>query len=112
MAGWVPFSFFSSPLSLFWFDLETNFKDFNNIPHDSITFFFFFLKNFPFTEMIILNPCLFRKPEEKSEQELLSQGPLSVLATAVRTNCQVIINVRNNKKLLARVKAFDRHCNM
>ena len=25
---------------------------------------------------------------------------------------QVLINVRNNHKLLARVKAFDRHCNM
>ena len=27
-------------------------------------------------------------------------------------NSQVLINVRNNHKLLARVKAFDRHCNM
>lgn len=25
---------------------------------------------------------------------------------------QVLINLRNNRKLLARVKAFDRHCNM
>ena len=25
---------------------------------------------------------------------------------------QVMINCRNNHKLLARVKAFDRHCNM
>ena len=25
---------------------------------------------------------------------------------------QVLINCRNNRKLLARVKAFDRHCNM
>lgn len=25
---------------------------------------------------------------------------------------KVLINCRNNKKLLARVKAFDRHCNM
>jgi small nuclear ribonucleoprotein (snRNP)-like protein len=25
---------------------------------------------------------------------------------------QVLINCRNNKKLLGRVKAFDRHCNM
>lgn len=24
----------------------------------------------------------------------------------------MLINVRNNKKLFARVKAFDRHCNM
>jgi small nuclear ribonucleoprotein (snRNP)-like protein len=25
---------------------------------------------------------------------------------------QVLINLRNNRKLLGRVKAFDRHCNM
>lgn len=25
---------------------------------------------------------------------------------------QVLVNCRNNKKLLGRVKAFDRHCNM
>jgi len=25
---------------------------------------------------------------------------------------QVLINARNNHKLLGRVKAFDRHCNM
>jgi small nuclear ribonucleoprotein (snRNP)-like protein len=30
-----------------------------------------------------------------------------------RTSCaQVLINCRNNHKLLARVKAFDRHCNL
>jgi small nuclear ribonucleoprotein D2 len=30
----------------------------------------------------------------------------------VKNNTQVLINCRNNKKLLGRVKAFDRHCNM
>ncbi|PXF42949.1 Small nuclear ribonucleoprotein Sm D2 [Gracilariopsis chorda] len=39
-------------------------------------------------------------------------GPLSVLKKAVVNETAVLINVRNNKKLLARVKAFDRHCNM
>ena len=39
-------------------------------------------------------------------------GPLSILQTAVRSHTQVLISCRNNKKLLARVKAFDRHCNM
>jgi small nuclear ribonucleoprotein D2 len=29
-----------------------------------------------------------------------------------RCATQVLINCRNNHKLLARVKAFDRHCNM
>ena len=39
-------------------------------------------------------------------------GPLSLLQTAVRNHTQVLISCRNNRKLLARVKAFDRHCNM
>ncbi len=39
-------------------------------------------------------------------------GPLSVLKQSMKSNSQVLINVRNNHKLLARVKAYDRHCNM
>ncbi|GBF92909.1 small nuclear ribonucleo Sm D2-like [Raphidocelis subcapitata] len=49
---------------------------------------------------------------EKKEEEDFRTGPLSVLTTSVKTNSQVLINCRNNHKLLARVKAFDRHCNM
>jgi hypothetical protein len=49
---------------------------------------------------------------EKAEQERFRTGPLSVLLESVKNNTQVLINVRNNKKLLGRVKAFDRHCNM
>ena len=30
----------------------------------------------------------------------------------MKNNTHVLINHRNNKKLLGRVKAFDRHCNM
>uniref|UniRef100_A0A1B6LK25 Small nuclear ribonucleoprotein Sm D2 n=1 Tax=Graphocephala atropunctata TaxID=36148 RepID=A0A1B6LK25_9HEMI len=48
----------------------------------------------------------------KREEEEFNTGPLSVLAQSVKNNTQVLINCRNNKKLLARVKAFDRHCNM
>lgn len=36
----------------------------------------------------------------------------SILLNAVRNHQQVLISIRNNRKLLARVKAFDRHCNM
>ena len=39
-------------------------------------------------------------------------GPLSVLVSAMKTNSQVLINCRNNRKLLGRVKAFDRHLNL
>ncbi|KAL1503701.1 hypothetical protein AB1Y20_012174 [Prymnesium parvum] len=48
----------------------------------------------------------------KTEEEEFATGPLSVLKQSVQMNTQVLINCRNNKKLLARVKAFDRHCNM
>lgn len=41
-----------------------------------------------------------------------SAGPLSVLLKAVKRETPVLINVRNNHKLFARVRAFDRHCNM
>ncbi|KAJ2389535.1 mRNA splicing protein [Coemansia sp. RSA 2559] len=46
------------------------------------------------------------------EEEEFNNGPLSVLQIAVRNNSQILISLRNNHKLLARVKAFDRHCNM
>lgn len=49
---------------------------------------------------------------EKKEQEEFATGPMSVLTRSVKDNSQVLIFCRNNKKLLARVKAFDRHCNM
>ena len=42
----------------------------------------------------------------------LKVGPFSVLWKAVRGNTQVLINVRNNHKLLGRVKAYDRHMNL
>jgi small nuclear ribonucleoprotein D2 len=46
------------------------------------------------------------------EEYEFNSGPLSILQTAVRTHTQVLISVRNNKKILARVKAFDRHFNL
>ena len=53
-----------------------------------------------------------QKEDKKSEEEEFATGPLSVLTQSVKSNTQVLINCRNNKKLLGRVKAFDRHCNM
>lgn len=46
------------------------------------------------------------------EQEEFSTGPLAILKNAIKNNTQILINCRNNKKLLGRVKAFDRHCNV
>lgn len=45
-------------------------------------------------------------------EEDFSTGPLSVLNSAMKAHQQVLISCRNNKKLLGRIKAFDRHCNM
>lgn len=42
----------------------------------------------------------------------LTTGPLSVLYKAAKANAQVLIHIRNDHKLLARVRAFDRHFNM
>lgn len=47
-----------------------------------------------------------------AEEAEFNKGPLSVLTAAVKNRSQILINCRNNRKLLARVKAFDRHCNM
>lgn len=61
-----------------------------------------------------MRPCAVQQMlcAQVSEEEEFATGPLSVLMQSVKTNSQVLINVRNNHKLLARVKAFDRHCNM
>nr|CEL75292.1 TPA: small nuclear ribonucleoprotein Sm D2, putative [Toxoplasma gondii VEG] len=53
-------------------------------------------------KIVALNPNRDHPPE----------GPLSVLAASVKDNSQVLINCRNNRKVLGRVKAFDRHCNL
>lgn len=45
-------------------------------------------------------------------EETADTGPMSILSQAVNNNTQILINCRNNRKLLARVRAFDRHCNM
>uniref|UniRef100_A0ABD2VUS0 Small nuclear ribonucleoprotein Sm D2 n=1 Tax=Trichogramma kaykai TaxID=54128 RepID=A0ABD2VUS0_9HYME len=67
-----------------------------------------------FYSAAITKPKSEMTPEElaKREEEEFNTGPLSVLTQSVRNNTQVLINCRNNKKLLGRVKAFDRHCNM
>ncbi|POW09929.1 hypothetical protein PSHT_08909 [Puccinia striiformis] len=37
---------------------------------------------------------------------------LALLQSSVKNHTQILIALRNNRKLLARVKAFDRHSNM
>ena len=68
-------------------------------------YYFFRLLNKPKSELT------FEELKQREEEEFKT-GPLSVLMTSVKNNTQVLINCRNNRKLLGRVKAFDRHCNM
>jgi small nuclear ribonucleoprotein D2 len=51
-------------------------------------------------------------PQDSEHATDLKSGPYSVLYKAVRGNTQVLVNVRNNHKLLGRVKAYDRHMNL
>ncbi|CCK70963.1 mRNA splicing protein SMD2 KNAG_0F03010 [Huiozyma naganishii CBS 8797] len=60
-----------------------------------------------------------RPKSELSKEELdqleefeLRHGPMSLINEAVISRTPVIISLRNNHKIIARVKAFDRHCNM
>lgn len=46
------------------------------------------------------------------EEYEINHGPLALLRTAVKSQSSVIISLRNNHKLISKVKAFDRHCNM
>jgi small nuclear ribonucleoprotein D2 len=50
--------------------------------------------------------------EDDGRKDMAASGPFSVLWHAVKTNSQVLVFLRNNHKLLARVKAYDRHFNM
>ncbi|TVY84770.1 Small nuclear ribonucleoprotein Sm D2 [Lachnellula suecica] len=56
------------------------------------------------------------KPREleiaQLEEDKFTSSPLSILQTAMRCHTQVSISCRRNYKLPARVKAFDRSCNV
>ena len=59
-----------------------------------------------------VSPPAMADDEQPSTKESFDQGPLSLLTKVVKDNSQVLINCRNNRKILARVKAFDRHMNL
>lgn len=46
------------------------------------------------------------------EEHEFAHGPLALLQQAVVDHEPVVILCRNNHKMIARVKAFDRHCNL
>jgi small nuclear ribonucleoprotein D2 len=50
--------------------------------------------------------------KKRTQEETFNVGPFSLLTKSVKANNEVLIALRNNRKLLGRVKAFDRHMNM
>ncbi|KAI7984078.1 putative small nuclear ribonucleoprotein Sm D2 [Camellia lanceoleosa] len=85
--------------------------------HWFIVFYILGLIQYEVSSTFLLHFICFNRPMDedapvKNEEEEFSTGPLSVLMMSVKNNTQVLINCRNNKKLLGRVRAFDRHCNM
>ncbi len=52
------------------------------------------------------------KKEYVEQEQTFTTGPMSLLSNVVKSNHQVMIVTRNNRKIKARVKAFDRHMNM
>lgn len=49
---------------------------------------------------------------QQLEEFEFKHGPMSLINEAMVAKTPVIISLRNNHKIIARVKAFDRHCNM
>lgn len=86
----------------------------------NVTYFFYLLLTHDYFNLFLYRTAVANKPKSemtpeelaKREEEEFTTGPMSVLTQSVRNNTQVLINCRNNRKLLARIKAFDRHCNM
>eukprot|EP01002_Notosolenus_urceolatus_P015913 NODE_9074_length_489_cov_20.404545_g8000_i0.p1 GENE.NODE_9074_length_489_cov_20.404545_g8000_i0~~NODE_9074_length_489_cov_20.404545_g8000_i0.p1 ORF type:complete len:119 (+),score=40.32 NODE_9074_length_489_cov_20.404545_g8000_i0:79-435(+) len=50
--------------------------------------------------------------QDNEEEEEMKKGPMNLLYGAVRDRNQLLIHCRHNRKLLARIKMFDRHMNM
>lgn len=55
---------------------------------------------------------LTRDELKQLEEFEFKHGPMSLITDSMNSKVPVIISLRNNHKIIARVKAFDRHCNM
>ena len=52
------------------------------------------------------------KKKHLQQEEIFHEGPMSLLAKSMKANIQILASCRNNRKILGRVRAFDRHMNM
>lgn len=69
--------------------------------------------------MFLFSELIDRPRSELTELELktleeyeFNHGPMSILNNAVKNDSPIIISCRNNHKLIGKVRAFDRHCNL
>lgn len=69
--------------------------------------------------MFLFSELIDRPRSELTELELktleeyeFNHGPMSILNNAVKNDSTIIISCRNNHKLIGKVRAFDRHCNL
>lgn len=87
---------------------------------DSILAFFLLHFRILTTRFLFLFSELIDRPRsELTELELktleeyeFNHGPMSILNNAVKNDSPIIISCRNNHKLIGKVRAFDRHCNL
>ncbi|KAK2959339.1 putative Small nuclear ribonucleoprotein Sm D2 [Blattamonas nauphoetae] len=50
--------------------------------------------------------------ETETKVDDFSKGPFSLLFESVNQHTQILVTCRNNRKILGRLKAFDRHMNL
>ena len=53
-----------------------------------------------------------QEEQEAREQEELTTGPFRVFKESVRSGMRILVNCTKNKRLLGRLKSFNRHFNM
>jgi len=51
------------------------------------------------------------KIDETADSDF-SSGSFRLLANSVKTNSQILISCKNKRKIIGRIKAFDRHMNI
>ena len=48
----------------------------------------------------------------RHEQDEFARGPMRLLTAACATHTPILVHMRNDHRLVGRVRAFDRHCNL
>lgn len=49
---------------------------------------------------------------QQLEEFEFAHGPMSLIQSSMNSGSPVVVHCRNNHKVIGKVKAFDRHCNL